>query len=170
MKTTKKVAVTAVFTALYFLLSALLKIPVAGHITLDLGYIALTVGAVYLGAVPAMMIGALGALLESVMMSLRGISPGWILMNTIVGYCTGKVLFRTVSADRKKFLRSAAIVIPVSMFAGVVVKTLVDCALYGIRPEAKIPSSLTAWILDSLVMLGIGIPLSLALKKRIKNF
>ena len=57
MKNTKQIATIAVFTALYFVLSALLKIPVVGNITLDLGYIALAVGAVYLGAVPAMVIG-----------------------------------------------------------------------------------------------------------------
>lgn len=168
MNKTKKIATVAIFTALYFVLSALLKIPVVGHITLDLGYIALAVGAVYLGAIPAMLIGSIGAFLESALMSQRGVSPGWILMNAIVGYFCGLVLHKAVDGDRKSFWIKAVIVVTVSMLAGVVVKTLIDCALYDIAIVVKIPSSTTAWILDSLVMLVIGMPLSLALKKRLK--
>ena len=169
MKKTKTIAVTAVFTAMYFVLSAMLKIPVTGHITLDLGYIALTVGAVYLGAVPAMLIGSVGALLESALMSQRGVSPGWILMNAIVGFFCGLVLHRAAE-DRKKLMTSAFIVVPLSMLVGVTVKTLVDCVLYDIPVIAKIPSSGMAFLCDSVVMLAAGLPLSIALKKRIRQF
>lgn len=168
MKKTKQIAVTAIFTALYYVLSVMLKIPIAGHITLDLGYIALTVGAVYLGALPAMLIGSLGALLESATLSSRGVSPGWILMNAIVGLACGFVLHRTADGDRKRFWICAVLTVVLSMFAGVVVKTLVDCAMYDLAIAAKIPSSAAAWIADSAVMLALGLPLSIALKGRIK--
>ena len=168
MRKTKQIAVTAVFTALYFVLSVLLKIPVVGHITLDLGYIALAVSAVYLGAVPAMLVGSICAFLESALLSQRGVSPGWMLMNAIAGYCCGAVLQKAAAGDRKKFWISACIVVPVSMLVGVVVKTLIDCAMYDIPLLAKIPSSTAAWIADSAVMLAIGLPLSLALKNRIR--
>lgn len=170
MKNTKLISITAVFIALYFVLSTLIKIPVTGHITLDLGYIALTVGAVYLGAVPAMLIGSIGALLESALLTMRGVSPGWILMNAIVGYLTGSVLHKYADRGTKKLLISACIVVPLSMLLGVTVKTLIDCALYDIPILAKIPSSTAAWITDSIVMLVFGLPLSMALKKRIKLF
>ena len=169
MKKTRQITVTAVLTALYFILSALLKIPVVGNITLDLGYIVLAVSAVCLGAVPAAFVGSLGVLLESALMSRRGISPGWILMNAIVGYTCGLVLHKAADGDRKTFWLKAVVSVTVSMLAGVVVKTFIDCALYGITQIAvKIPSSVTAWILDSFVMLAAGMPLSLTLKKRIK--
>lgn len=168
MKKTKQLTTTAVLTALYFILSALIKIPVVGNIKLDLGYIVLPVAAVSLGAVPTMLIGALGVFLESALMSQRGISLGWILMNAIAGYCCGHVMYRAAGGDRKKFWIKTCLVVTVSMFAGVVVKTLVDCLLYDVALVAKIPSSLAAWILDSLVMLAIGTPLSLALKKQLK--
>ena len=168
MKKTRQITVTAVLTALYFILSALLKIPVVGNITLDLGYIVLAVSAVCLGAVPAAFVGSLGVLLESALMSRRGISLGWILMNAIVGYTCGLVLHKAADGDRKTFWLKAVISVTVSMLAGVVVKTFIDCALYGIALAVKIPSSVTAWILDSLVMLAVGMPLSLTLKKRIK--
>lgn len=168
MKKTRQITVTAVLTALYFILSALLKIPVVGNITLDLGYIVLAVSAVCLGAVPAAFVGSLGVLLESALMSRRGISLGWILMNAIAGYTCGLVLHKAADGDRKTFWLKVVVSVTVSMLAGVVVKTFIDCALYGIALAVKIPSSVTAWILDSLVMLAVGMPLSLTLKKRIK--
>ena len=168
MNNTKKIAAIAVLTALYFVLSVLFKIPVVGNITLDLGYISLAVGAVFLGAVPASLIGGIGALLESALISHRGVSLGWILMNVIVGYFCGLVLNKASDDNRKVFWIKAISVVVLSMFAGVIIKTLVDCALYDIALIAKIPSSTTAWILDSLVMLVIGIPLSLVLKSRLK--
>lgn len=166
---TKLVALTAVFAALYVVLSVLLKIPVAGHITLDLGYIALMVGAVYLGTLPGALIGGIGALIESSIMSQHGISPGWICMNLIAGAACGYVLhsrFRT--AGKKKFVILALITVLVSMFVGVVVKTAFDCMIYRYPLAVKIPTSLTAWLLDSAVMLAIGLPVCFALKNKVK--
>lgn len=169
MKSTKQIALIAMLTALYFVLSAMLKIPVGGHITLDLGYIALTVGAVYLGAVPAMLIGSLGALLESALMSQRGASPGWMLMNAIVGFSCGMVLQKAADRGKKKLITSACVVVPLSMLVGVAVKTVVDCAMYDIPLLVKIPTAAAALIADSAVMLLFGLPLSMALKTRLKS-
>ena len=96
---TKQIAMIAIFSALYFVLSAVLKIPVGGHMTLDLGYISLMVATVCLGAVPAMLVGVIGAFLESALMSMRGVSPGWMLMNAIIGYFCGLILMRPVKAS-----------------------------------------------------------------------
>ena len=169
MKKTKKTVMTGVLTALYFVLSALLKIPVAGNIKLDLGYIALAVGAVYLGALPATVIGAGGVLIESMLMSQRGIAFGWIVMNAIVGFACGRVLHREADAPAGRFWLKAAAVVVLSMLAGVTVKTVIDCVLYGLAPALKIPTALAAWALDSFVMLLPGMPIALALKKRLKG-
>lgn len=168
MKKTKQIAIIGVLTAMYFVLSALLKIPVGGHITLDLGYIALTIGAVFLGAVPAAFIGGMGALLESAMMSARGISPGWILMNVIAGYCCGLVLPKASKKSKKEFVIAACIVVLGSLLVGAAVKTLIDCKLYTLPLAAKIPTGIIAWLCDSFVMLAMGLPLSMALKKQVK--
>lgn len=48
-KSVKTMVLTAMLAALYFVLSISLKIPTVGNISLDLGYIALTIAAVYLG-------------------------------------------------------------------------------------------------------------------------
>lgn len=169
MKKTKRTVMTGVLTALYFVLSALLKIPVVGNIKLDLGYIALAVGAVYLGALPATVIGAGGVLLESMLMSTRGIAPGWILMNAIIGFSCGRVLHRAADGPAGRFWLLAAVTVLLSALAGVAVKTAVDCLIDHLTLTVKIPSSAAAWILDSFVMLALGMPLSLALKKRLGN-
>ena len=169
MKKTKMMATTGMLTALYFVLSALLKIPVVGNIKLDLGYIALTVGAVYLGAVPATIIGAGGVLIESLLLSQRGVSPGWILMNAIVGFACGRVLHKAVGGPTKQFWLKAVLVVILSMLLGVTVKTAIDCVMYGLLPAAKVPTALVAWALDSFVMLLLGIPIGLGLKKRLRS-
>lgn len=169
MKKTRMMATTGMLTALYFVLSALLKIPVVGNIKLDLGYIALAVGAVYLGAIPATIIGAGGVLIESLLLSQRGVSPGWILMNAIVGFACGRVLHKAVGGPTKQFWIKAVLVVILSMLFGVAVKTAIDCVLYGLLPAAKIPTALVAWALDSFVMLLLGIPIGLGLKKRLRS-
>lgn len=169
MKKTKIMATTGMLTALYFVLSALLKIPVVGNIKLDLGYIALAVGAIYLGAIPATIIGAGGVLIESLLLSQRGVSPGWILMNAIVGFACGCVLYKAAGGPRKQFWFKAVLVVTLSMLFGVAVKTAIDCVMYGLLPAAKIPTALVAWALDSFVMLLLGIPIGLGLKKRLRS-
>ena len=167
-KKVKLVATTAMLIALYFVLSAMLKIPIAGHITLDLGYIALMVGAVFLGAVPDMIIGGMGAFLESTLMSQRGISLGWITMNVIAGGLVGWIVHKHAEEGRKKLVLSAVIIVPIAMLLGAAAKMFIDCAIYDLPLLLKIPTTAVAWISDSVVMLVVGLPLSIALKKRLK--
>ena len=164
----KRIAMIAMMVAIYFVLSAMLKIPIAGHITLDLGYIALMVGAVYFGAVPAMLIGGIGAFLESALMSQRGVSPGWIVMNVIAGGLTGWVLYRIPVREKKRLIISAVAVVLPSMLLGAAAKMFIDCAMYDLPVVLKIPTTIAAWISDSVVMLAIGLPLSVALKQRLR--
>lgn len=167
MNKTKKLALSAVFSALYFVLSATLKIPVGGHMTLDLGYIALMVACVYLGAIPAMCVGGIGAFFESALLSARGVSPGWVLMNMIIGFTCGSVLPKAYEGKRRKFIITAVIAVLVSAFVGMTLKTLIDCALYDLPLAAKIPVAFIGWAADSAVMLVLGLPLSITLKKQI---
>ena len=168
-KKVKQIAMIAMMIAVYFVLSAMLKIPIAGHITLDLGYIALMVGVVWFGPVPAMIIGGMGAFLESALMSQRGVSPGWIVMNVIVGGLSGWVLYRIPAEEKKRLIISAVIVVPVSVLLGAAAKMFIDCAMYDLPVLLKIPTTVAAWLSDSIVMLVIGLPLSAALKRRLRH-
>lgn len=164
---TRVITYAAILTAAYVVLSMLFKIPVAGTITVDLGYIALMVAAVCLGPVSALLVGALGAGIESAIAASRGLSIGWVLMNAIIGFGCGLVLSKADSSNKKKFIPKAVVAVIVFCFLGVVVKTFIDCALYKIALELKIPTGLVAWGLDSFVMLAIGLPLSITLEKRL---
>ena len=167
-KKVKQVALIAMLIALYFVLSALLKIPVIGHITLDLGYIALMVAAVQLGAVPAMIVGGMGAFLESTLMSQRGVSPGWIVMNVIAGGLIGWILHKAADEGGKKLTVTALITVPPAMLLGAAAKMFIDCAMYDLPLALKLPTTAVAWIMDSAVMLAIGLPLSMMLRRRLK--
>ena len=167
LKKTKNIAITAMLVALYLVLAALLKVPVAGHITVDLGYVALMVACCNVGAVQSLIVGAMGAFLESAIMAQRGVSIGWILMNAIVGYICGMVLTKASKLETKKIIVRAVIVVPLSMALGVVVKTFFDCIIYDLPVAVKIPTAIVACVLDSLVMLVFGLPLSLALRNRL---
>ena len=164
----KRVALIAMLIALYFVLSAILKIPVIGHITLDLGYISLMVAAVLLGAAPGMIVGGMGAFLESALMSQRGVSPGWIVMNVIAGGLIGWILHKAADKGGKKLTVSALIAVPIAMLLGSAAKMFIDCAMYDLPIALKIPTTAVAWIMDSVVMLAAGLPLSMMLKRRIK--
>ena len=167
LKNTKTIAAVAMLTALYLVLSALLKIPVAGHITVDLGYVALMVACFNLGAVPSMIVGAMGAFLESALMAQRGVSIGWVFMNAIVGYICGAALSKTKTLDTKQCILRAVVSVPLSMVLGVAVKTFFDCIIYDYPLAVKIPTAIAACVIDSVIMLVFGLPLSLALKNRL---
>lgn len=167
-KQTRLAVLIAVLAAAYLVLSASMKIPMGGNIKLDLGYAALTVACVYLGAGPAAAVGIIGAFFESLLFTERGISPGWILMNAIVGYFCGMILSKLRTADKKRLILTACVCIPLIMLPAVAVKTAIDCLMYSLRLEAKIATGLIALAADSAVMLVFGIPLSIALKSRLR--
>ena len=58
-----------------------------------------------------MLVGMLGAALESIVMSSKGLSLGWICMNGIVGFFCGLVLFKANEKETKKFVIKAVAVV-----------------------------------------------------------
>lgn len=167
MKRSVKVMVlTAMLAALYFVLSLTLKIPLRGNISLDLGYISLTVAAVFLGAIPAAIVGGLGAAIESILLSPYGLSIGWVVMNVCIGLICGYVLHKKYRNLRTERI-SAVITILVAVLIGVSMKTLIECTLYSIPVIVKLPKSVAAFLVDSFVMIFGGIPLSDVIKDKV---
>ena len=70
---TKKMATLAILTALYVVLSAMMKIPFIGNISLDLGYIAFVI-ALMLFDYKGIIVGVIGCTLESILFSAYGFS------------------------------------------------------------------------------------------------
>ena len=88
-------------------------------------------------------------------------------MNICIGITCGTFLFRR-HFDKPSKLYKAVFVILVSVFAGVLAKTVIECLLYSIPILVKIPKSASAFFIDSFVMIFFGLPLSVALEDKIK--
>lgn len=152
----KKVALIGLLTALYVVFSLTLKIPMGiGAIALDLGYIVLTVSSFKVGKWSAF-VGGVGAGIESILFSPYGISYGWIVMNIIIGLICG-TLFNKFSG-KKKYLYCGITIIG-AVLLGITAKTIIECSLYSIPYVAKIPKSVVAFGIDTVVML-IGLPIA----------
>ena len=145
--TVEQISGIGIFTALYCVLSAMMKIPFIGAISLDLGYIALTIGCAKYGKWGAF-IGAVGCGIESILFSPYGFSIGWFVANLIIGFGCGYVFKQTKSFWK----RTIAIIV----FVGIgilIVKTGIECYLYQIPFEIKIVKSLVAFTVDTITMI-----------------
>lgn len=159
---TKRIATIGVLAALYVVLSATIKLPIIGHIVLDLGYIVLTVTAVCFGAIPAAVVGAVGCAIESMIFTALGFSISWVVMNIIVGLIVGCVATRP-DAEKKKMI--VIITIPIALAIGLVAKTAIECMLYNIPVAAKVPKALVALAVDGVVMIA-GLPIAYRLRRK----
>lgn len=154
--TVRKISGIAILTSLYVVLSAMMKIPFIGAISLDLGYIALTVGCAMFGMWGAF-IGAVGCGIESILFSPYGFSIGWFVANLIIGLGCGFVFKHT----EKTWKRIVAIIFFVAL--GILVtKTGIECFLYSIPFEVKIIKSMVAFAIDTITMI-----IGLAVVKRV---
>lgn len=145
--TTKKITGIGILTALYCALSALMKFPIIGAISLDLGYIALAIGCLAFGPWGAF-IGAVGCGIESILFSPYGFSIGWFVANIIIGLGCGYV-FKHTNLTWKRII-AIVVFVAIGMLGA---KTIIECTLYGIPFSVKIVKSLVAFILDSITMI-----------------
>lgn len=84
----KPLCLTALGIALYVALSMMVKIPVVGHISLDLGYIVLGVYCWLFGSAAGAIVGAVGCSMVSLLAS-GWFPPGWCLANLLIGATCG---------------------------------------------------------------------------------
>ena len=160
--TTKKLAGIGLLTASYCVLSMMMKVPFIGAISLDLGYIALTIGCAMFGIWGAF-IGAVGCGIESILLSPYGFSISWFTANLIIGLGCGFVFKHTKSTWK----RVIAIIIFVAL--GILgAKTVIECNLYGIPLEVKIVKNAVAFLVDTITM-TVGLPIANRLEKVFKN-
>ena len=156
--TIRKIVFIAALTALYCILSAMMKIPFIGAISLDLGYIALTVACSMVGPWGAF-VGAIGCGLESIIFSPYGFSISWFVANLIIGLGCGI----TFKYTKKIWIRILSII----LFVGIgmlLAKTIIECKLYNIPFAVKIVKNLVAFGVDSLVMI-VGLAVTKPVEK-----
>lgn len=148
---TKKIVTLSILTALYVALSAMMKIPFIGNISLDLGYIAFVVALMLFGY-EGIIVGVLGCALESILFSAYGFSISWAVGNLIVGliFAWG---FKNTSHKSLICMLFAVF----ACFCGIgIVKTYIESYLYAIPLAIKFPKNLVATAVDTLTM-WIGI-------------
>lgn len=138
---------------LYAVLGLMVEIQLLGHIQTYLGYIAF--GAyLYLFGAPAAIVGIIGCLFESILVS--GLVPiGLMFGQLVIGLICGFMLKR-VCRYKRKSIKVLAIValVTASLFLGIgFVKTIIECKLYSIPYEIKFAKNAVAAIADVIPML-----------------
>lgn len=151
MNKTKRICVTALGIALYCALSMSMKIPLGvGHIAVDLGYIVLAVYAYHMGSISAAIVGGCSAAIMSILTGWFSLE--WVLANTAIGLICGR-FYKRDSNSQATFWNIGLTVMAVG-FGMLIIKTTVSCWLWSIPVLVKLPKSITAWIIDSIVMCG----------------
>lgn len=144
---TKKIITLAILTALYVALSAMMKIPFIGNISLDLGYIVFAV-AIMLFGYSGVLVGVLGCSIESLLFSAYGFSISWAVGNLVVGLVFAWFISKS-TYNKFRFILGAF----VACILGILlVKTGIECRLYNIPTAIKVPKNLVACLVDTITM------------------
>lgn len=165
MNKTKKICLLGIGIALYVALSATIKIPLIGHIQTDLGYIAFGAFCVWLGW-GGMLVGTIGCIIESLLFS--GWFPvGWAVGQMLIGFICGMTYTKLKSSNNAKKYIISGIVTIISVFIGIVViKSGIECIMFEIPLEVKIPKSITAFVADTIPMI-LGTTIGYKLDKKL---
>lgn len=166
MSKAKKICLTALGIALYVALSMTAKIPFIGHISLDLGYIVLAVYCWMFGSVVGGIVGAVGCTLVSILAS-GWFPPGWLVANLYIGLFCGWIFGpkNHGCSGKARIVHYMAVIGSVLLGVGVF-KTLIECQLYGIPLEVKIPKNVFAAVID-MVTMCIGLYIAPMIERRI---
>lgn len=168
-KTTKTICYSALGAALYVVVSMLIKIPVVGHISLDLGYIVFAVFCYTFGPVVGIATGAIGCLLVSLLAS-GWIPHGWILGQVLIGLIAGVLgnKRRNSSYTWKTRVIDCVIICLVVLLGIGGIKTAVECPLYSIPLAVKLPKNMIAAVMDAVVM-AMGWAIAPSIMRRTKK-
>ena len=143
---TKKICVIGVLSALYVVLSAFLKINIIGNIQIDLGYIVFAVALCEFG-IYGTFVGVIGCSVESILFSAYGFSISWMMANLTIG-----IAFGLLVKDKTSTLQKILITVLGCVLGLLVLKTIIECALFSIPIAVKIPKNAVATCLDFIVM------------------
>lgn len=167
---TKKICITSIGIALYVALSMTVKIPIIGHIALDLGYVVLGVYCFCFGGVSGAIVGGCGCVIVSLITS--GLfPPGWFVGNIFIGAVCGKLYERdqrdSVLAFLGGYFNFMVTILAVLIGIGVI-KTAIECLLFSIPWMVKIEKNGIAALVDIIVMM-IGVLLAPRISKKVRK-
>lgn len=157
---TKNLCLTALGVALYVCLSMAIKTPLVAHIGIDFGYIVLAVYCYHFGWLSGMAVGGIGCAIVS-MITSGWFSPGWFLGNLLIGGVCGLVF------AKGKRLRNMAICIVMVTVGVMLIKSVVECAMFSIPLGVKLLNNGIAAATDCIVMcVGVLIAEELPFNRR----
>ena len=163
MTNIKRIAYLGIGIALYVVLGLAMNIPIlAGtHLQTDLGYIAFGCY-LYCFGWPALIVGVLGCMLESLLTS-GWIPAGWMVGQLVIGLLCGFVYKKS----NKKLIHILIAVFAVFIGVGLI-KTGIECALYSIPFAIKFPKNCVAFVADAIPMI-LGLFIGYKVKRYIKE-
>ena len=152
---TKKLCVYAMGVALFVALTMCVQAPVFENYYLCLGYVVMAVYCWSFGAAGGALVGTMGVVIYCLLTSgLRGM-PGWALGNAVIGVALGWT-FRKTKGLRPPAVRWGinALAVIVATAAGMLlVKSGVECVLYGQPLLVRAAKNVYAFVADAVVLL-----------------
>lgn len=149
MAKTRYITITAMGIALYAVLSMTAKIPLIGHISLDLGYIVLAIYCYHMGVGSGSIVGGAGCVIIS-MLTTGWFPTGWMIGNIVIAIICG-AMYRRDGMNMSVVHNIVTSILAVAVGI-LVLKTVIECALYGIPLAVKIPKNAVAFVTDAIVM------------------
>ena len=152
---TKKLCVYAMGVALFVALTMCVQAPVFENYYLCLGYVVMAVYCWSFGAAGGALVGTMGVVIYCLLTSgLRGM-PGWALGNAVIGVALGWT-FRKTKGLRPTAVRwgiNALAVIVATAVGMLLVKSGVECVLYGQPLLVRAAKNVYAFVADAVVLL-----------------
>ena len=158
----KKICINGIGIALFVVMTLCLQVPVFENYYLCLGYVAMAFYTYYLGTTSGVLVGTLGVFLYCLLTGgLRGM-PGWILGNVVIGVICG-ITAKIVKKHDRKYIKEILMITSVIISTAIgilVVKSLVEVALYSLPFMLRVTNNIFAFVAD-VVVLVLGFELSI---------
>lgn len=150
----KKICVNGMGVALFVVMTLCLQVPVFENYYLCLGYIAMTFYTYYFGTASGIIVGTVGVFLYCLLTSgLRGM-PGWILGNIVIGLICG-IAAKVSKKCNRKYTKEIIMIIAIIISTAIgilVVKSLVEVALYSLPFMLRVANNIFAFVADVVVL------------------
>ena len=150
----KKICINGIGIALFVVMTLCLQVPVFENYYLCLGYVAMAFYTYYLGTTSGVLVGTLGVFLYCLLTGgLRGM-PGWILGNVVIGVICG-ITAKIVKKHDRKYIKEILMITSVIISTAIgilVVKSLVEVALYSLPFMLRVTNNIFAFVADVVVL------------------
>ena len=150
----KKICINGIGIALFVVMTLCLQVPVFENYYLCLGYVAMAFYTYYFGTTSGVLVGTVGVFLYCLLTGgLRGM-PGWILGNVVIGIICGTTA-KIAKKYERKYIKEIMMITSVIISTAIgilVVKSLVEVALYSLPFMLRVTNNIFAFVADVVVL------------------